>query len=73
MRDNTIAPMHAAGRHHHDLAERDVVVDRFNNLTLIDFQLATQECVGGTWCPDNEFLQYHGLLPIPPTDVPSNL
>jgi tRNA A-37 threonylcarbamoyl transferase component Bud32 len=73
MRDNIIAPMHAAGWHHHDLAERNVVVDRFKNLTLIDFQLATRDCVGGDDCSDNDFLQFHGLLPIPPTFLPSDL
>lgn len=63
--ENILAPMHAAGWRHHDVAPRNVVIDKFGTLRLIDFQPAMQACPYGEDCPDLEFLYIHGLPHLP--------
>jgi tRNA A-37 threonylcarbamoyl transferase component Bud32 len=72
IRENMLAPMHAAGWHHHDVAERNVVIDKFGTLRLVDFQLATQDCRYGGECPDVEFVEIYDLPPLPSACTSSN-
>lgn len=64
-----LAPMHAAGWHHHDVAVRNIVIDEFGTLRPISFQLATKDCRNGEDCPDVEF---HNLPPLPSACTSSN-
>jgi serine/threonine protein kinase len=59
----SILALHSVQIHHHDIEERNILVDRTGRVTLIDLNTAKEisgRCMW-PWCPDAEVLMELGM------------
>jgi tRNA A-37 threonylcarbamoyl transferase component Bud32 len=57
----SVLALHSVQIHHHDIAERNVLVDRTGRVTLIDLNTAEEISGRCRGCPDAEALEELGM------------